>query len=63
MNEELKTMQTAAESKIQDFSRQIREHIEEYGENPCDYLLHRREMLRYHQGEYNAITKLRAKFD
>lgn len=46
------------ESKIKDYSKQCREHIDKYGPTPCDYLIHRREKLYYYKGSYNTLIQL-----
>lgn len=40
------------------YSENIRDHIEEYGEAPCDYLSHRLQMVSYHRGAWNALNEL-----
>ena len=44
--------------KVEEYSKQCKEHIEEYGPTPCDYLIHRREMLCYYKGAYNTLIQL-----
>ena len=40
------------------YSENVRDHVEEYGEAPCDYLTHRRLMANYHRGAWNALNEL-----
>ena len=44
--------------KIKDYSKQCNEHVDKYGPTPCDYLIHRREMLCYYKGAYNTLIEL-----
>lgn len=45
-------------SKVEDYSKQCREHVDKYGPTPCDYLIHRREELCYYRGAYNTLIQL-----
>ena len=46
------------QSKVGDYSTQVIEHVDKYGPTPCDYLIHRREMLCYYKGAYNTLIQL-----
>jgi hypothetical protein len=61
MEDKIIAAQERANQNVHKFSDEVRAYREKYGSQPCDYLTGRIEMLRYHQGEYNALTKLRSK--
>ena len=44
--------------EIDVYAENIREHISEYGETPCDYLHHRQQMHCYHRGAWKALDDL-----
>lgn len=48
-----------AKEDIKSLGNEINSHIEKYGTNTCDYLIHRQCKLMFHKGELNALTKLK----
>lgn len=44
--------------KLEEYSNHIRSHIDRYGDTPCDYLQHRRDMANYYRGAYNSLIEL-----
>ena len=41
-----------------DYDKQTREYMQEYGNDNCEYLLHRRIMYNYHRAAVNALVEL-----
>ncbi|GAG24974.1 unnamed protein product [marine sediment metagenome] len=54
----IKELKDKHKKELDMYSENIREHIEEYGAKPCDYLLHRQRMESYHRGAWNALNAL-----
>lgn len=50
-------------SKMNEHQSLIRDQIERYGQNSCDYLTSQREKLSYHTGAYNALVELNRTID
>lgn len=40
------------------YSKNVREHVDRYGSNPCDYLSHQVTMPNYHRGCVNTLIKV-----
>ena len=44
-------------SKAEEFARNIGAHIKEYGEAPCDYLEHQRNMYNFYRGKLSGVEE------
>ena len=47
--------------KMEGYAKEIREFIEEHGNNNCDYLNHRKLMESYHHGAWQALAEVEVK--
>lgn len=44
--------------ELESYSSRVREYIDKYGNDNCDYLLNMRMSTHYHRGAYNALVEL-----
>ena len=58
MQDKIELMIKKANEDIKMYRDDIDDHYNRYGDGDCDYLTHRLQMLTYHKGELNALTKL-----
>ena len=58
MKTKLNTLKLHYQRELEYYSSQVCEYVEQYGDDGCDYLNHRRSMTSYYRGAYNALIEL-----
>ena len=46
------------QTQMENVAQEIRDHINEYSNKPCDYLIVRQHRETYYRGSYNALIEL-----
>jgi len=44
--------------ELTSYGDQVKEYVDQYGNDNSDYLTHRRNMCHYHRGAYNALIEV-----
>jgi hypothetical protein len=57
-NKKLEELKDEYKVKLEKHSGHIIRHIDRYGDSPCDYLQHQRDMTNYYRGAYNSLNEL-----
>ena len=52
----LTALKNKHEKAMNMYAKNVKEHVDRYGDTPCDYLLHRQKMENYHRGAWNALN-------
>lgn len=60
-SEKVKKEMEAHQTRIDMCASEVRKHINDYGNDNCEYLIHRRLMEQYHRGAYNALLSISEK--
>lgn len=58
MIDKIKKPKEKHKKEMDSYGKQVNEHIEKYGNDNCDYLIHNRLMSNYHRGAVNAFIEL-----
>ena len=57
-NQNLQKLKAKHKLEMENYSQQVREYVNEYSNDNCDYLTYRRDMSIYHRGAWNALNEL-----
>lgn len=58
MKEIVEDIKSRHEREMKNYSQQVRDYVDKYGQDKSDYLNHRITMSNYHRGAYNAMVEL-----
>lgn len=59
----LESLRESHKASMDSYNKQVNDHIDKYGNDGCESLLHRRIMSNYHRGALNALIEVKKLID